>query len=861
VQFKAAGDSRTPKRCRDGSHATRSARFWSAAVLCRFNLIEHDPQFRWRSSPKLFHLILLWAFIFTLPLIAATKKPAKMAPAAKVPPGKPELFTLEPRGIQRGVEAKIKLIGTNLIGLTELKLHNAQLKGELVNEPEPTTNEVWVTITAATNLARGPYEISVKNTNAESSKLTFYVDDLPQAFESDLKVGRASPRAADADTGSAVSPARGDARPTMLLKQPVSFWGVLDPPGDSDDVLFEARAGESLVFDLAAASIGSKANATLTLFDENGALLASNNGFDGGDPLLNFHVPATGRYRIRIAERTDAGSKDHFYRLSIGSFPVVYGCFPLGVRANSESDVELLGFNLQSNTSVHVKAGARSEFDVPVDSERFRNRRALKLVVNDTPELVEVEPNDSPAQAMKIPVPCVVDGRIWSPNQISSGDADLFQFESRASQTLVIETDAARRRSPIDTKIEILYPDGKPVEQILLQAVRDSHITFRPIDSVTDDLRVENWQEMELNQFMYLQGEVCKIFRMPQGPDSGFQFYSIGGKRRDYFGTSGVAHALDEPAYIVQPREGSTKLEPNGLPVFTLYYANDDDSDRKLGTDSRLLFKPPTDGKYLVKVTDSRGHGGERFAYRLIVREAKPDFKVTLGGANPVVNLGSGKEFSVTADRIDGFEEDIKVDVSGLPPGFNVSSPIVIQAGHLEAKGTINAAMDAPKPNETNAATTKVTGTAIIKGRSSLKEVNNLGKIQLGEKPKLFVSLEPYNEKATNFVERSISDQPLEITVVPGQSIPAWLKVKRNGHDDEITFSVEGLPHGVIVDNIGLNGVLIPKGEDARQIFLTTAKWVPDTDRFCFAKAAQAENQTSLPVLLHVRKSTTQAKK
>jgi len=210
---------------------------------------------------------------------------------------------------------------------------------------------------------------------------------------------------------------------------------------------------------------------------------------------------------------------------------------------------------------------------------------------------------------------------------------------------------------------------------------------------------------------------------------------------------------------------------------------------------------------------------------------------------------------------LDIYKGDIKVDVSGLPPGFSISTPIVIQAGHLEAKGTINAGVDAPKPNETNAAATKLTASAIINGQEVIKEVNNLGKIQLAEKPKLFVSLEPYDEKATNFVERSISDPPLEITVIPGQSIPAWLKVKRNGHDDLVTFSVEGLPHGVIVDNIGLNGVLIPKGEDARQIFLTTAKWVPDVDRFCFAKAAQAENQTSLPVLLHVRRGGTQAKR
>src|SRR5690606_19048562 len=131
-------------------------------------------------------------------------------------------------------------------------------------------------------------------------------------------------------------------------------------------------------------------------------------------------------------------------------------------------------------------------------------------------------------------------------------DADLFQFAAKVGQVLVIETDAARRGSPIDTKIEILHPDGKLVERLLLQAVRDSSITFRPVDANTPDVRVENWKEMELNQFMYLQGEVNKIFRMPQGPDSVFRLYSSAGKRYCYFDTSGIDHALDEPCYVVE---------------------------------------------------------------------------------------------------------------------------------------------------------------------------------------------------------------------------------------------------------------------------------------------------------------------
>src|SRR4029078_1140825 len=104
---------------------------------------------------------------------------------------------------------------------------------------------------------------------------------------------------------------------------------------------------------------------------------------------------------------------------------------------------------------------------------------------------------------------------------------------------------------PIDTKIEILHPDGNPVERLLLQAVRDSAITFRGIDFHTADCRVDDCDEIELNQFLYLQGEVVKIFRMPQGPDSGFLFYASAGKRRAYFDTSRTAHALDEPCCVV----------------------------------------------------------------------------------------------------------------------------------------------------------------------------------------------------------------------------------------------------------------------------------------------------------------------
>jgi len=760
----------------------------------------------------------------------AARKTGKLL-STNVPPGKPEIFSLEPRGVQSGSTNRIKLIGTNLLDLTELNLSHPKLSGQILDEPEATTNVAWIELTVPADLARGPYELSVKNTNAESSKIKLFVDDLPQVYEKDV-----------ASAGKAIP----------MLNLPVSFWGTFDPPGDADEIVFKAAKGDSLVFDLAAKSIGSKANAMLTVLDDHGTVLGANNGLDGSDPLLNFRFAAAGNYHLRITERTDAGSGDHFYRVSIGAFPVVLGHFPLGVPATNEADLKLIGLNLPPSSSVHIKATAPGEMELPLDP-KFRARRPFKVAVSPSSELIEVEPNETPSEATPISVGSVMNGRIDSkPGE--PADVDIYKFVAQSNQTLVLETDAARRGSPLDTRIEVLHANGKPVERVLLQAVRDSHITFRGIDSNTDDLRVENWQEMELNELMYLQGEVCKIFRMPQGPDSGFQFYNVEGKRRTYFDTSPFTHALDESVYIVEAHPPGTILPPTGLPTFTLDYVNDDDAERKLGTDSRLLFTAPKDGTYFVRVTDSRGHGGERFVYRLLLGEAKPDFKVTLQGTNPSVSAGAGVEFTVRADRIDGFGGDIRVEINGLPLGFTVTSPLVIQAGHLQAKGSINAALDAPMPDEAQASASKLSATSIINGQNVTNAVENLGKIALAPKPKLFVSLEPYDQNETNFFERSISDPPLDVTIVPGQSIPCWLKIKRNGHDELVTFTVESLPHGVIVDNIGLNGVLIPKGQEARQIFLTAAKWVPEVDRLCFAQAKEAGAPTSLPILLHVRK-------
>ncbi|WP_010585104.1 WD40 repeat domain-containing protein [Schlesneria paludicola] len=469
---------------------------------------------------------------------------------------------------------------------------------------------------------------------------------------------------------------------------------------------------------------------------------------------------------------------------------------------------------------------------------------AIDPVFTKPMAITEVEPNDALANANSLPLPGVVKG-ILKGMQSASEDVDFYRITATRGQQWVFETDAARSGSLADTKLELFHVDGRPVLRAMLQAVRDSWVNFRPIDSSSPDVRLEFWEEMDLNQYVYMSGEVCKTFRAPQGPDSGYQFYASEGKRRNYFDTSAAGHAKDEPAYIVEAFAPSSKIVENGLPVFPLYFANDDDGERKLGKDSRLLFTAPTDGEYLVRVSDVRGFGGEKFAYTLIARRPDPNFAVKVTTMNPKVPAGSGQRVKFALSRIDGFDESVRIDIAGLPKGFVASSPIVIQPGLLEQTCVLTAAKDAPEPTKEDWERVAVLATADAGGRLVTKMIGNLGEIKLEKPAPIRVMLIPDDPRYTS------DDQGLVIE--PGTTITAKIVIERNGHEDDVRFDVDNLPHGIIVDNIGLSGVLVRKQETERQIFLTARSWVPETDRLIHAVAQVAGNQASPAIRLRVR--------
>ena len=473
------------------------------------------------------------------------------------------------------------------------------------------------------------------------------------------------------------------------------------------------------------------------------------------------------------------------------------------------------------------------------------------VVVQDSKltELTEKEPNNSPKQAGSVTVPARIAGVIHG----KGGDTDLYRFTARKGEQWVLEINAARNKSPLDSHLEVLDSNGNPVERVRLQAMRDTWLTFRGKDSKTVmDFRLFKWREMSLNQLLYVNGEVVKLWHYPRGPDSGYIVYPGSGTRWGYYDTTPMSHPLGQNSFIVEPLAKGAEPLPNGLPVFTINYENDDESSRAIGSDSKLSFTAPRDGQYLVQVKDIRGFEGKDFKYTLTIRPRKPDFKVTMGGiANGKVPMGSGREFVVNLARHDDYDGPVIVEIKDVPKGFKVTSPITIEAGQTRAFGAIYAATNAPTSKVTEA---KVTAYAMIRGKKVTHKVNNLVNIKPAPLPKLLATVLP----AEGDLPEDVSfEKPLELTIAPGETISARLKIVRRDFKARVGAGKHdagrNLPHGVYVDNIGLNGLLIVEGQSEREFFITADKWVPETSRLFHIKLDPEKGLVSPPVMLHVK--------
>jgi hypothetical protein len=196
----------------------------------------------------------------------------------------------------------------------------------------------------------------------------------------------------------------------------------------------------------------------------------------------------------------------------------------------------------------------------------------------------------------------------------------------------------------------------------------------------------------------------------------------------------------------------------------------------------------------------------------------------------------------------------VRIEAADLPPGFTLLGPIEIEAGQRRAFGVLAAAADAVDPDAAADAAVKIRAVASIGGREVVEEVGTLGDITLGERPQVTLEIVPAADRGA---DGGRPDEPFEIRIRPGQTVTATVRATRR---EDFTGRIElgqtnagrNLPFGVFVDNVGLNGLLIPETENEREFFITAAAIATPGRRPFHVATETAGGQASPPVWIEV---------
>jgi hypothetical protein len=306
--------------------------------------------------------------------------------------------------------------------------------------------------------------------------------------------------------------------------------------------------------------------------------------------------------------------------------------------------------------------------------------------------------------------------------------------------------------------------------------------------------------------------------------------------------TTPSGHAVNTPVYKVQVHPPGRQFPPNGMPVFRIPYRNDDGMGPGYGKDSHLTFTAPADGEYVIRIADVRGEQSERHAYRLSVREPRPDFRLSMAPEHPNIPAGSRIPVEVTADRLDGFAGEIRVSLEGLTDGVSASEA-TIEAGENSATLLLTASAELPK------------------GPRGQEPLVLVGRTDATGAPKIRRTA-PANGKARVSIlgaaDLTVTTAAGGIAMRPGgsETVSAAI-VRHHQFGQRVPVDLKNLPFGVRVLDVGLNGVLITEAERARRFTIVCDPWVKPQKRWVYCTARVESDPpvevAAAPILLEIQ--------
>ncbi|MDQ2898977.1 MAG: PPC domain-containing protein, partial [Acidobacteriota bacterium] len=713
----------------------------------------------------------------------------------------PVISSVAPMGVSRGTTAELTVEGLNLGKTSAIYLSEPGIKARVLHVKElpdqsdvrlgsngtvstvdlgplPPRNLVTIELEISPEAVIGPVSFRLQTPLGTTPASKFMIE--PYYGEAPDKEPNDTPE---------------DAFETFL---PAILVGTISKPGDVDYYKIAVSAGEQLVFENTGKTLGSALQPLVSIYDSNQKLVKEFGEAGGRDANVFAQTfDKAGTYYVRLSDFEESGGAKNFYRIKVGKLPIAISAFPLGVERGKTAAIALHGYNLGA-AKIDVK-GEPSPEDPDAMLIRPNGKSGLafdrvRLAVGDEPEVMATGKNPQPVQ-----LPVTINGKLLAPY-------NDFKFHARKGQKLIVDVNAARLGSPLDSFVEVLDAVGKPIERATVRCLLETTTTLRDHDSAGAGIRLTSPAGFKPGDYAMIGSEIIQVAAMPLSPDNDFTFDSFGGQRLAFFDTSSEAHALDQPVYKVEIAPPGKRFPPNGLPIAHLTYRNDDGGPG-YGKDSRLHFTAPADGDYIVRLRDVRGLKGDDYSYRLKIREPAPSYRLSVNPRNPNVPLGGRIPLTVTAMRMDDHNAPIHVSIKNLPVGFRATDG-VIASGQVSTTLLLSA----------DASATLAQAVPLVVADDKGQQASPEDKLKL-------ISLMPRPDIQMAAVTK-------EVVLRPGGKAQVEVAIQRNNDfAGRVPVDVRNLPIGVRVIDVGLNGVLINENEDKRSFTLEAEPDAPATEQ------------------------------
>jgi hypothetical protein len=245
-----------------------------------------------------------------------------------------------------------------------------------------------------------------------------------------------------------------------------------------------------------------------------------------------------------------------------------------------------------------------------------------------------------------------------------------------------------------------------------------------------------------------------------------------------------------------------------------------------------------------------RGMQGPDFAYRLTIRPAAPDYELKAEPANPNIPKGGSMPVTSSVVQRQDYDGPIQIEVNGLPQGVT-AGPAEILPGQKSTVVVLSAAPDAPfnaRPGPI-----EILGRANVDGRDLVRTANEGPDADL---PLQLASIIPPPDVV-------VTTEAKELSITPGKEVTVTLHVARqNGFKGRVPCSIQNLPPGIRVVNVGLNGVLVSETQSSRTFTLRAEDWAQPLNQPIYVVGLVESNSPTMhpsaPILLKIA-ATAQA--